>query len=89
MVATAAVKRSKVCTRALRCFSLKGTHVTFTYNLSARTSHMALHDCKRSGQCGEGGDLTGCAEISATMTEWWEEGGDDDLSEETNEVRGE
>ena len=82
-------EKSEVCTPALKCFSLEGTHVTFTYNLSARISHMVLCDCKGSGQCGEGGSLVVCTEITVIVTQWWKEGGNDHLSEEVNEVKSE
>lgn len=50
---------------------------------------MALCDYKGSGQCGEGGFLVGCTDISVTVTQWWKEGGNDQLSEEVNEVSSE
>lgn len=63
--------------------------MTLTYNLLVRISHMALCDYKGSGQCGEGGFLVGCTDISVTVTQWWKEGGNDQLSEEVNEVSSE
>lgn len=68
MVVTAADGKSEVFILALKCFSLEGTPVTLTYNLLVRISHMALRDYKGSGQCGEGGFLVGCTDISVTVT---------------------
>lgn len=52
MVAITGGERTEGHTLAPKCFSLKEIHVTFTYSILARRSHMALPDYKGFGKCG-------------------------------------
>lgn len=59
MVAITGGERSEDHTLTFKCFSLEENHVTFSYTLLARTSHIALFD------------HTECGKLEEKVGFWW------------------